>query len=233
MLDTASSYGLLMTERVSPADFTALGLEDWRVIRSGVEANFGCGSFTEAGRFAADLARLCDERDHHASIDLRYPDLVHVMSTTHFMNALTERDVELARAVSAFAAERGYRSTPQDSMVAEIAIDALDIDAVLPFWQTVLGYVPEHTAEDEPVTAIIDPEGLGPSVWFQQMTEPRTERNRIHLDVVVPADIAEERVAAALAAGGRLVSDERARAFWVLADAEGNEACICTWQDRD
>ena len=117
-------------------------------------------------------------------------------------------------------------------MVVEIAIDAMDIDAVRPFWQAVLGYVPEHAGEGEQVTAIIDPEGLGPSVWFQQMDEPRTERNRIHLDVDVPHDVAEERVAAALAAGGTLVSDARAKAFWVLADAEGNEACICTWQDR-
>ena len=222
-----------MTTIVTAAEFTALGLADWRVIRSGVEANFTCGSFAEAGRFAAGLAALCDERDHHASIDLRYPDLVHVMSTTHFKNAITDRDVALATAVSDLARERGYHSAPRDSMVVEIAIDAMDIGAVLPFWQTVLGYVPEHTEEGEPVDAIIDPEGLGPNVWFQQMDQPRPERSRIHLDVVVPEDVAEERVAAAVAAGGRLVSDGRAKAFWVLADAEGNEACICTWQDRD
>ncbi len=222
-----------MTTLVSAVEFTALGLQDWRVIRSGVEANFGCGSFSEAGRFAAELAKLCDERDHHASIDLRYPDLVHVMSTTHFKNALTDRDVALARSISDLAQEGGYRSTPRDSMVVEIAIDAVDIAAVLPFWQAVLGYVPEHTKEGEPVDAIIDPEGLGPNIWFQQMEAPRDERNRIHLDVNVPEDIAEERIAAAVAAGGRLVSDAAARAFWVLADAEGNEACICTWQDRD
>ncbi len=65
------------------------------------------------------------------------------------------------------------------------------------------------------------------------MDEPRPQRNRIHLDVIVPHDVAEERVAAALAAGGRLVSADRAPAFWVLADAEGNEACVCTWQGRD
>ena len=221
-----------MTTVVTAAEFAARGLTDWRVIRSGVEANFSCGSFTEAGRFAADLAELCDARDHHASIDLRYPDLVHIMSTTHFKNALTDRDVALAEAVSALADDRGYHSTPRDSMVVEIAIDALDVDAVLPFWQAVLGYVPEHTAEGQPVNAIIDPEGLGPSVWFQQMERPRSERSRIHLDVNVPEDVADERVAAAVAAGGRLVSDKQAKAFWVLADAEGNEACICTWQDR-
>ena len=64
------------------------------------------------------------------------------------------------------------------------------------------------------------------------MDEPRPQRNRIHLDITVAHDAAEARVAAALAAGGTLVSDARARAFWVLADAEGNEACVCTWQDR-
>src|SRR5437868_6295873 len=82
-----------MTERIAHADFPGLGLDDWRVILDGIEANFECGSYTEAGRFAADLAALCDAHDHHAAIDLRYPDLVHVMSTTHFMNGLTDRDI--------------------------------------------------------------------------------------------------------------------------------------------
>ena len=92
-----------MTTRVRSSEFSALGLADWRVIRSGIEANFSCGSFADAGRFAADLAALCDERDHHASLDLRYPDLVHVMSTTHYKNGLTDRDVDLARAISDIA----------------------------------------------------------------------------------------------------------------------------------
>jgi 4a-hydroxytetrahydrobiopterin dehydratase len=64
------------------------------------------------------------------------------------------------------------------------------------------------------------------------MDEPRTDRNRFHLDISVPHDVAEQRIAATLAAGGTLVSDRRAKAFWILADADGNEACICTWQDR-
>jgi 4a-hydroxytetrahydrobiopterin dehydratase len=64
------------------------------------------------------------------------------------------------------------------------------------------------------------------------MDAPRPQRNRIHLDVTVAHDEAETRVRAAVEAGGVLVSDAHARAFWVLADAEGNEACVCTWQDR-
>jgi 4a-hydroxytetrahydrobiopterin dehydratase len=64
------------------------------------------------------------------------------------------------------------------------------------------------------------------------MSEPRTARNRIHIDVMVPHDVAEARVAAAIAAGGTLMTDQYARSWWVLADADGNEACVCTWQDR-
>ncbi|MDX6327007.1 MAG: 4a-hydroxytetrahydrobiopterin dehydratase [Nocardioidaceae bacterium] len=222
-----------MTERMTAAAFSEQGLDDWRVIGRGAEANFHCGSYGSAGRFAAELAVLCDERDHHAAIDLRYPDLVHVMTTTHFRNGLTDRDVALARAVSDLAAEREFHSKPLDSVVVEVAIDALDIDAVLPFWQAVLNYVPEHTPADEQVTALIDPEGTGPAFWFQQMDAPRPQRNRLHIDVLVPHDVADQRLADAVAAGGRLVSDNEARAFWVLADVEGNEACICTWQDRD
>jgi 4a-hydroxytetrahydrobiopterin dehydratase len=55
----------------------------------------------------------------------------------------------------------------------------------------------------------------------------------MHLDVAVPHDLAEQRVAAALAAGGRLVSGEHAPKWWVLADAEGNEACIASWVGRE
>ena len=73
---------------------------------------------------------------------------------------------------------------------------------------------------------------MGPAIWFQQMDGPRPQRNRVHLDVTVSPEVAEERVAAAIAAGGTLVSDAHARSWWVLADPEGNEACVCTWLDR-
>ena len=65
------------------------------------------------------------------------------------------------------------------------------------------------------------------------MDEPRRQRNRLHIDVTVPHDVAEQASVTALTAGGTLVTDDFARSWWVLADAEGNEACVCTWQDRD
>ena len=96
-----------------------------------------------------------------------------------------------------------------------------------PFWEAVLGYKP-HLDDDS-----VDPYGRAPAFWFQQMDEPRPQRNRIHIDVTVPHDVA----AAAHRGGARRRRHARlgraAPAFWVLADPEGNEACICTWQGRD
>jgi 4a-hydroxytetrahydrobiopterin dehydratase len=103
----------------------------------------------------------------------------------------------------------------------------LDIAAVRPFWKAVLGYA-EHGGN-----VLADPLGAGPALWFQQMDSPRPQRNRIHLDVSVPFRQASPRIEAALAAGGTLINDKQAPAFWVLADPEGNEACISTWQGRD
>ena len=99
--------------------------------------------------------------------------------------------------------------------------------AVRPFWRAVLGY---RDVGDEELVA---PHGRGPSVWFQQMDAPRPQRNRVHIDISVPHDQAKARIAAAIDAGGRLVTDRYAPSWWVLADAEGNEARVATWMGRD
>jgi 4a-hydroxytetrahydrobiopterin dehydratase len=223
-----------MANKVTATDFDAReGLADWRFLLGRIEANFRAGSFEAGASFVGRIAAEADAVDHHPDIDLRYPDRVSVALMTHAANGLTEADVSLARTISAFAAESGIRSEPTAKSRVEVAIDAIDIDAVRPFWQAVLGYVdePPRTPGGQ-VIAVVDPQRIGPAFWFQQMDAPRPQRNRIHLDVTVPHDVAEERVSAAIAVGGTLVSAERARAFWILADPEGNEACICTWQDR-
>jgi hypothetical protein len=116
--------------------------------------------------------------------------------------------------------------------VLEIAIDALDILAVRPFWKAVMGYVDEPGSTD-PTDPLADPFGQGPTIWFQQMDAPRPQRNRIHFDICVPHDEAARRIEAAVAAGGVLRNDAGAPAFWLLADPEGNEVCVTTWQGRD
>ena len=202
------------------------GLEDWRVLLRSLHTSFKTGSMAKGLDFAARVGAAADEANHHPDLTVTYPR-VHVLLTTHDADGLTQRDVDLARKISAIAKELGIPAEPSVVDSLEIAIDALDIPRVKPFWEAVLGYKP-HSDDD-----CVDPYGRGPAFWFQQMDAPRPQRNRIHIDVTVPHDVAEQRIAAALAAGGTLVSDEAAPAFWVLADPEGNEACICTWQGRD
>jgi len=114
--------------------------------------------------------------------------------------------------------------------IAHVPEDRHKRGLVLPFpaWESaVLGYQQVDDAD------LIDPHRQGPPFWFQQMDAPRPQRNRIHIDVYVPHDQAEARVAAAIAAGGHVVSDENAPEWWTLADAEGNEVDVAPWPDQD
>ena len=92
-----------------------------------------------------------------------------------------------------------------------------------------LGYVEDPR---EGVTDLYDPRRLTPPVFFQQLDEPRPQRNRIHLDLFVPDDQAEARVAAAVAAGGSVVFDAYAPDWWTVADPEGNELDIAVTVGR-
>ncbi|WP_018158150.1 4a-hydroxytetrahydrobiopterin dehydratase [Demetria terragena] len=208
--------------------------DGWRLLLKQIQTTAKFETFTAAGEFVARIGALADERDHHPDLAIRWPGHVEIVLTSHDVGAVTDRDLTMAEVVTDLAAERGAVLDPSGCSIVEVALDVMDIDQVRPFWAALLGYVKEQPGvADDTVRAIRDPHGLNANMWFQQMDEPRTERNRFHLDVVVPHDEAQQRLDAALAAGGRLLSDERARAFWVLADPEGNEACICTWQDRD
>ena len=206
---------------------------DWRYALGRVEAWYRCGTLTRAAALAAEIAAAAERAGHHPDLDVRSPDWLHVALTTHTVDAVTDLDVDLAGEISALAAAAGATSMPQTMQALEVAIDAMDLDAVRPFWKALLDYDDALAGSGGIVVAVVDRLRIGPAFWFQQMDEPRPQRNRIHIDVTVPHDVAEARIAAALAAGGTLVSDRAARAFWVLADPEGNEACVCTWQDRD
>lgn len=223
----------MTSERVRASTFDHQGLHGWRWLGHQLRTQLRAGGFVEAAALAGRIAVVAEELDHHPLLDLRYPDRVLVALWTHHAGGITELDVTLARRIDELATDAGARHEPDGLRVAELAIDALDIAAVRPFWEAVLGYRPGPGAAAGLDDDLSDPLDQGPDVWFQQMDAPRPQRNRIHVDVRVPHDRVDDIRAAAIAAGGRLVSDGAAPAFWVLADPEGNEACLCTWQGRD
>jgi 4a-hydroxytetrahydrobiopterin dehydratase len=205
----------------------------WRLLNGSFAASFSVDSLREALKVAAAALDACGPgADDRVRVDLR-PHRVEIVLQSPETAGVDDRAAELAALITeALAAAGRAPATPaglgRPVQQLEIAIDALDIPTVRPFWKAVLDY------DDAPDgLALRDPARQLPSIWFQQMDEPRRQRNRIHFDLDVAHDDADRRVQAALAAGGVLVSDADARAFWVLADPEGNEICICTWQDRD
>jgi 4a-hydroxytetrahydrobiopterin dehydratase len=214
-----------MTERLTTQEFEAAGgVGDWRVLWG---AGFACALF-RTGSFAAGVAlvqsigELAGAAAYHPDVDLR-PDSVTVRLFTPPVEGLTSRDVEMARRISAAAAALGAAADPAAVQYIQVAIDALVIPEVRPFWHAVLGYDEVGDAD------LLDPHRRLPSFWFQQMDAPRTQRNRIHIDLYLPRDQVEARIAAALAAGGHIASDANAPGWWTLADSEGNEVDLAVW----
>ena len=216
------------TTILSFAEVEAAGLTDWRQLFEALRTRFRTGGFDRGLALVTRIAALADEADHHPDVDLRYPH-VNVAISSHDVFGVTSRDIDLARAISAAAAELGIPADPATGAVVELALDTWDAQEIKPFWAAVLGMVdsPENGE------AVYDPSGSLPTLWFQHTTPHDEPRMRFHLDVRVPPEVAGDRIAAALAAGGVLVSDERAPRFTVLADAQGNKVCITTGLERD
>jgi 4a-hydroxytetrahydrobiopterin dehydratase len=203
-------------------------LADWRVLVKALHARFETRDFATALALVEQVGAAAEELNHHPDVDLRWGS-VGIRLYSHDADALTDRDLALARRVSELAEAAGARPTPEKVEVVELALDSADHEAVKPFWRVVLGMSDNPASDDE----IRDTVGQLPTLWFQQTDAHEAPRQRFHLDVHVPHDQAEARVAAAIEAGGSLVTDEYAPSFWVLADAQGNKACVCTFLDRE
>lgn len=202
-------------------------LRDWRLLVQALHARFETSDFAGALALVDDIGAAAEEMNHHPDLDLRWGS-VGVRLFSHDVHGLTERDLAMARRISELAAASGARPAPGKVAVVELALDTADHEEIKPFWRAVLG-ISDHPGHDDELT---DLEGQRPTLWFQR-TDPHEEpRQRFHLDVHVPHDQAEARVAATVEAGGTLVSDAHAPSFWVLADAQGNKACVCTFLDR-
>lgn len=215
-----------MTPRLTPEQFHAAdGVADWRVVFAGACAVFVTESYADGFALVEAIGTMADEAGQHLELDLRR-SAVTVTVRSHALGALTERDLTLAQQVSRIAHKQGVSADPSRVQTVQVAIDAHVPAHVLPFWRAVLGYDP---AGDED---LVDPRGRGPSLWFQEMSPARSGRNRLHIDVCVPPDQAEARIAAAVAAGGRVVYDANAPAWWTLADPEGNEVDVATMMGR-
>ena len=124
----------------------------------------------------------------------------------------------------------------------QVTFDCADPAALAAFWAAVLGYPPPDIEGTHEVLRALgqpeetlgdwyrieDPDHRGPRLAFQRVPEPKTSKNRLHLDVKGFDTTLDEEVARVIGLGAthlRRVTDE-AGTFVVLQDPEGNEFCV-------
>lgn len=214
-------------DKLTSTEILDAALDDWRRLAQALHARFKTKNFAAGLRFVNAVGEAAEAANHHPDLTLTYP-LVDIKLLSHAASGITRRDVDLARKISEIAREQGIAADPHALAEIELALDTADVAAVGPFWAALLTGSAESVDGDD----VVDPNGRVPLLWFQHTDEHEAPRQRFHIDLWVPHDVAEHRIAAAVAAGGRVVDLSEEPSFTVLADPEGNRACVCTFLER-
>ncbi|MEI5585073.1 MULTISPECIES: VOC family protein [unclassified Agromyces] len=212
---------------ITPQQFhDADGIDDWRVLYWGAHAFFRAASYAAGARFVVAVTSIDEVARHEPDIDLRHEGVAVKLISRDIRN-LSTRDLELARRISAIAREHGMRADAAALQVVQTAVASPESADVTPFWQAVLGYVRPNESH------LVDPLRRSSSVFLQPAETVGPGRGRMHVDVCVPHDQVHARIAAALAAGGRIADDSFAPEWWTLADSENHKVDVTTWWGRD
>ena len=226
-------------DMLSREQIAAAALSDWRKLGQGLHARFVTDDLAAGARLVSAVSEAGDDAGRHLEIRLGadYVDLKLISDdavyrdgegTDHQVEWATERDVELARRISEIAAEHAVRADPSGITIIELALDTANAAKIAPMWAALLTGSTEAQGRGTLGEDVRDATGRVPILWFQDTDEHETPRQRFHLDVWVAEELADERIAAAVAAGGVIVDDSEAPSYTVIADADGNKACVCT-----
>ena len=227
-------------DMLSGAQIAAANLTDWRKLGQGLHARFVIGDLGTGVRFLTTISESSTSAADHLEVrmsggcvdlklishDATYRD---DGGTEHTVEWVTLEDVDLARRISAIAAEQAIAADPRSITAIELALDT-NAAALAPVWSALLTGGQEAQGRGTIGDDIRDATSRVPILWFQETDPHPTPRQRFHIDVQVPYDVAEQRIAAAVAAGATIVDDSRAPGTTILADPDGNRACIGTFQ---
>ena len=226
-------------EMLTGAQIAEANLTDWRKLGQGLHARYLVDGFGAGVRFVAAVAEAGDALGHHPSVTMGdgYVDLKLLSDdavfrddegTEHVVEWVTRQDVDLARRVSEIGAEQAVKADPASITAIELALDTAHAATIAPVWAALLTGSTEAQGRGTIGDDVRDATGRMPILWFQDTDEHETPRQRFHIDVWVPPEVAEQRIAAAVAAGGIVVDDSQAPSYTVVADQDGNKACVCT-----
>ena len=222
----------------------AAGLTDWRKLAQGLHARFLVESFGAGSRFVAAVGEAGDELAHHPRVSMGpgYVDLKLITDdaiyrdddgTEYVIEWPTQQDVDLARRITEIAAEHGLAADPASVSHIELGLDTADSATIAPVWAALLTGNAEAQGHGSPSDEIRDAGGRVPNLWFGDAdddahdTGHATPRQRFHVEVYVAPEVVESRVAAAVAAGGKVVDDSQAPGLTVIADQEGSRGVLC------
>ena len=216
-------------DKLSTQEIIDARLDDWRKLAQALHARYRVRDFTAAAAFAAAVAEAAEAAGHQPDLKMTQ-DVIDVSLCTREDGLwVTDKDIGMARKISEIARQQGLTSEPAAVTQLELALDTADDSRVAPFWSALLTGSPDNKIYD----TVFDPTGRVPSLWFQGTGEHQTPRQRWHFDLWLAPEAAEQRIAAAVAAGGSVVYDDEAPSFTLLADPDGNRVCICTYLQRE
>lgn len=211
-------------ERFTNQQIIDAGLADWRRLAQALHARYLIPDYVVAAAFVVAVADAAEADNHHPDLKLTY-GVIDLSLCTHEDGLwVTQKDIDMAQKISEIASEHGLKAQPGAVTQLEIALDTAQEDGVSPFWSVLL----TGSLHNKVYDSIFDPTGRVPGLWFQGTTEHETPRQRWHFDLWLAPEVANERIVAAVAAGGSIVDDSEAPTYTILADPEGNRVCICT-----
>ena len=224
---------MLKGEEIAEAQLT-----DWRKLAQGLHARYLVGDFKTAARFVAAVGEAGDALGHHPSLSIGkgYVDLKLVSAdaiyrdhggTEHIVEWVTRQDVDLARRITEIAADHQLDPDPAAVSVIELGLDTTRSATIAPVWAALLTGNAESQGHGSPSDEIRDATGRVPNLWFGAGAEQESPRQRFHVEVYVAPEVAEQRIAAALAAGGTIFDDSDAPSLTVIADPDGNTGVVC------
>ncbi|MFY9915153.1 MAG: VOC family protein [Nocardioidaceae bacterium] len=216
----------------------AAKLADWRKLAQGLHARYVVDDFGASARFVTALGKAGDALGHHPSVSIGngYVDLKLVTDdaiyrddegTEYVVEWVTQQDVDLARRITEVAADHQLAADPASVSAIELGLDTAHSATIAPVWAVLLTGSAEAQGRGTPSDEIRDATGRVPNLWFGDADEHKTPRQRFHVEVYVAPEVAEQRIAAAVAAGGTLVDDSDAPSLTVIADQDGNRGVVC------
>ena len=224
---------MLKGEQIAAADLT-----DWRKLAQGLHARYLVDDFRTAARFVVAVGEAGDALGHHPSVSIGdgYVDLELVSDdavyhdddgTDYVIEWVTQQDVDLARRITGIAADYGLAADPASVSEIELGLDTAHSSTIAPVWAALLTGSAESQGRGSPSDEIRDATDRVPNLWFGDADEHGSPRQRFHIEVYVAPEVAEQRIAAALAAGGTVVDDSDAPSLTVIADQDGNTGVVC------